>query len=312
MAKYVFGVDVGGTTVKMGLFTVEGELLDKWEIKTRTEDGGKNVLPDIAASIKEVIDNKKLAKEDVEGVGIGVPGPVKEDGTVLKCVNLGWGILNVEDELEKLVGYPVKAGNDANVAALGEMWQGGGKGHSNLVMVTLGTGVGGGIIVDGKVVAGFNGAGGEIGHITVNNDEIEACNCGQYGCLEQYTSATGIVRLAKRKLAKSSEETSIREIPNLTAKDVFDAAKAGDAIAIGLVDEVCEILGSTLSNIACVVNPEIIVIGGGVSKAGDILLDNIKKHFVETAFMACRDTKFALAGLGNDAGMYGCVEMLLD
>lgn len=179
-------------------------------------------------------------------------------------------------------------------------------------MVTLGTGVGGGIIVDGKVVAGFNGAGGEIGHITVNNDEIEACNCGQYGCLEQYTSATGIVRLAKRKLAKSTEETSIREIPNLTAKDVFDAAKAGDAIAIGLVDEVCEILGSTLSNIACVVNPEIIVIGGGVSKAGDILLDNIKKHFVETSFMACRDTKFALAGLGNDAGMYGCVEMLLD
>ena len=156
MAKYVFGVDVGGTTVKMGLFTVEGELLDKWEIKTRTEDGGKNVLPDIADSIKEVIESKKLAKEDVEGVGIGVPGPVKEDGTVLKCVNLGWGILNVEDELEKLVGYPVKAGNDANVAALGEMWQGGGKGHSNLVMVTLGTGVGGGIILNGKMLFGVN------------------------------------------------------------------------------------------------------------------------------------------------------------
>jgi len=167
MAKYVFGVDVGGTTVKMGLFTVEGELLDKWEIKTRTEDGGKNVLPDIADSIKEVIESKKLAKEDVEGVGIGVPGPVKEDGTVLKCVNLGWGILNVEDELEKLVGYPVKAGNDANVAALGEMWQGGGKGHSNLVMVTLGTGVGGGIILNGKMLFGVNGAGGGVEQISL-------------------------------------------------------------------------------------------------------------------------------------------------
>ena len=248
----------------------------------------------------------------MQGIGIGVPGPVDSQGVVHRCVNLGWGVVNVAEELGNLTGLTIKVGNDANVAALGEMWQGVAKGSKDVIMVTLGTGVGGGIIVDGKVVAGFNGAGGEIGHITVNHDEIEACNCGQYGCLEQYTSATGIVRLAKRKLAKSTEETSIREIPNLTAKDVFDAAKAGDTIAIGLVDEVCVILGSTLSNIACVVNPEIIVIGGGVSKAGDILLDNIKKHFVETAFMACRDTKFALAGLGNDAGMYGCVEMLLD
>ena len=312
MAKYVFGVDVGGTTVKMGLFTVEGELLDKWEIKTRTEDGGKNVLPDIADSIKEVIESKKLAKEDVEGVGIGVPGPVKEDGTVLKCVNLGWGILNVEDELEKLIGYPVKAGNDANVAALGEMWQGAAKGCKDVIMVTLGTGVGGGIIVDGKVVAGFNGAGGEIGHITVNHDEIEACNCGQYGCLEQYTSATGIVRVAKRKLAKTNDETSLRNFPELTAKDVFDEAKSGDAVALGLVDEVCGILGSTLSNIACVVDPEVVVIGGGVSKAGSILIESIQKHFVETSFLACRNTKFVPAGLGNDAGMYGCVQMLLD
>lgn len=165
---------------------------------------------------------------------------------------------------------------------------------------------------DGKVVAGFNGAGGEIGHITVNHDEIEACNCGQYGCLEQYTSATGIVRVAKRKLAKTNDETSLRKFPELTAKDVFDEAKSGDAVALGLVDEVCGILGSTLSNIACVVDPEVVVIGGGVSKAGSILIESIQKHFVETSFHACRNTKFVPAGLGNDAGMYGCVQMLLD
>jgi glucokinase len=267
MAKYVFGVDVGGTTVKMGLFTVEGELLDKWEIKTRTEDGGKNVLPDIADSIKEVIESKKLAKEDVEGVGIGVPGPVKEDGTVLKCVNLGWGILNVEDELEKLVGYPVKAGNDANVAALGEMWQGGGKGHSNLVMVTLGTGVGGGIILNGKMLFGVNGAGGEIGHICVDDSETETCGCGNKGCLEQYTSATGVVRLAGRAMAASDKKSTLRELEAVTAKDVFDAAKAGDELALEIVDTQARILGRALAQIACVVDPEIFVIGGGVSNA---------------------------------------------
>ena len=211
-----------------------------------------------------------------------------------------------------LTGLNVKVGNDANVAALGEMWQGGAKGCKDVIMVTLGTGVGGGIIVDGKIVAGFNGAGGEIGHITVNNDEIEACNCGQYGCLEQYTSATGIVRVAKRKLAKTASTTALTKYEPLTAKDIFDEAKAGDEIALSLVEEVCGILGSALSNMACVVNPEVIVIGGGVSKAGSILIDCIQKHFVETSFFACRDTKFALASLGNDAGMYGCVQMLLE
>ena len=179
-------------------------------------------------------------------------------------------------------------------------------------MVTLGTGVGGGIIVDGKVIAGANGAGGEIGHITVNNDEIEACNCGQYGCLEQYTSATGIVRMAKRKLAKTDEETSLRAVEELSAKTIFDEAKKGDKIAGELVEELGKILGGTLSNIAAVTNPEVIVIGGGVSKAGQILIDTIHKHFTESVFHACKDTRFALAGLGNDAGMYGCVKMLLD
>jgi glucokinase len=312
MKKYAFGVDIGGTTCKIGFFETSGKLLDKWEIKTNTANNGESILSDVAQAVDNKLAQEGIRKDEVQGVGIGVPGPVKSNGVVNRCVNLGWGIVDVAEELGSLTGLTVKVGNDANVAALGEMWQGGAKGCKDVIMVTLGTGVGGGIIVDGKIVAGFNGAGGEIGHITVNNDEIEACNCGQYGCLEQYTSATGIVRVAKRKLAKTSDTTSLTKFENLTAKDVFDEAKAGDAIALGLVDEVCKILGAALSNMACVVNPEVIVIGGGVSKAGDILIDTIKKHYMETSFFACRDTRFALAGLGNDAGMYGCVQMLLD
>lgn len=312
MKKYAFGVDIGGTTCKIGFFETSGKLL----INGRLRQTPRTTARASSRMWRQAVDNKLaqegISREEVQGIGIGVPGPVKSNGVVNRCVNLGWGVVNVEEGLESLTGLKVKAGNDANVAALGEMWQGGARGSRDVVMVTLGTGVGGGIIVDGKVVAGFNGAGGEIGHITVNNDEIEACNCGQYGCLEQYTSATGIVRVAKRKLDKTSDETSLRGIENLTAKDVFDAAKAGDKVALGLVDEVCQILGATLSNIACVVNPEIIVIGGGVSKAGDILIETIQKHFVESSFHACRDTKFALASLGNDAGMYGCVQLLLE
>lgn len=312
MKKYGFGVDVGGTTIKMGFFETSGKLIDKWEIKTDISNGGENILSDIAKAIDNKLAQEGISKNDVQGVGVGVPGPVNSKGIVLKCVNLGWGVFNVEEELASLTGLKVKAGNDANVAALGEMWQGAGKGSEDMVMVTLGTGVGGGIIVDGKVIAGANGAGGEIGHITVNDDEIEACNCGQYGCLEQYTSATGIVRMAKRKLAKTDEETSLRSVEELSAKIIFDEAKKGDKIAGELVEELGKILGSTLSNIAAVTNPEVIVIGGGVSKAGQILIDTIHKHFTESVFHACKDTRFVLAGLGNDAGMYGCVKMLLD
>ncbi len=312
MKKYGFGVDVGGTTIKMGFFETSGALLDKWEIKTNKENNGESILSDIAKAVDNKLAQEGISKSEVQGIGIGVPGPVRRDGVVNVCVNLGWGVIDVTTELGNLTGLPIKAGNDANVAALGEMWQGGAKGCKDVIVVTLGTGVGGGIIVDGKIVAGHDGAGGEIGHITVNNDEIEPCNCGQYGCLEQYTSATGIVRMAKRKLAKSSAETSLRSFKELTAKDIFDEAKAGDAIAGELVDEVGSILGSALSNMACVVNPEIIVIGGGVSKAGNILIDTIQKHFVETSFHACRNTKFALASLGNDAGIYGCMQMILD
>ena len=312
MKKYGFGVDIGGTTIKMGFFETSGKLIDKWEIKTNTENKGESILSDVAQAIDNKLAQEGISKDDVQGIGIGVPGPVTSDGVVHRCVNLGWGVKSVADELASLTGLNVQVGNDANVAALGEMWKGAAEGSKDVIVVTLGTGVGGGIIVDGKIVNGATGAGGEIGHITVNDDEIEPCNCGQYGCLEQYASATGIVRMAKRKLAKSAETTTLRDIEDLSAKAIFDEAKAGDEIAKGLVDELGKILGSALSNMACVVNPEVIVIGGGVSKAGQILIDVIKKHFVETSFHACRDANFVLAVLGNDAGIYGCVQMILD
>lgn len=312
MKKYGFGIDVGGTSVKVGFFETNGKLLDKWEIKTNTTNGGEAILPDIANTIKAKLDKESVPTDEVQGVGIGVPGPVLSNGIVTRCVNLGWGKVDVAGVLSELTGLAVKVGNDANVAALGEMWQGGAKGSRDVVMVTLGTGVGGGIIVDGKIVAGATGAGGEIGHIIVNKQEEEACNCGQHGCLEQYASATGVVRMAKRKLAKTTEETSLRKLENLTAKDVFDEAKAGDKVALDIVDEVCEILGKALGKIACVVNPEVFVIGGGVSKAGQILIDTIKKYYMPNTFTSCRDARFELASLGNDAGMYGCMCLVLD
>ena len=313
MKKYAFGVDIGGTTVKMGLFITTGELLEMWEIPTRTENNGEAILADIADEVKKKMDEKKITADQVEGLGMGVPGPVGPDGTVLKCVNLGWGIFNVEEKMGEMTGLKVKAGNDANVAALGEMWQGGGKGYQDIVMVTLGTGVGGGIIIGGRILAGINGAAGEIGHIPMKEGETETCGCGKKGCLEQYASASGIARTANRRLAEDVEiSTSLRGLGEVTSKDIFDAAKSGDEFALSLVDEVGQLLGKALASIACVVNPEAFVIGGGMSKAGDILIDAIKRYYIAYAFHAERETEFKLAELGNNAGMFGGVKMVLE
>lgn len=312
MKRYGFGVDIGGTTCKLGLFETTGALLDKWEIPTNTANEGASILDDVAASVEAKMKEKGIDKSDVAGVGVGVPGPVDNAGVVHKCVNLGWGQFNVEEALSEKCGMKVKAGNDANVAALGEMWQGGGKGHSNVVMITLGTGVGGGIIIDGKIVAGSHGAGGEIGHIMMEENETDACGCGKKGCLEQYASATGIVRMTKKLLEADDRASSLRQFADVTAKDIFDEAKAGDVLALEAVDALGKMLGTAMANIACVADPEVFVIGGGVSRAGDILTDVIKKYFTERAFHACRSTEIALASLGNDAGMYGCVQMLLE
>lgn len=310
MAKTIFGVDLGGTTVKLGYFDMDGNVLDKWEIPTRKEDNGSLILPDIAKAILDKMKEKGLEKEDVVGVGIGVPGPVNDEGVIFMAANLGWGIMNINEELSKLTGLPVKAGNDANVAALGEMWKGGGQGHKNLVAVTLGTGVGGGIIVNGQLLAGATGAGGEIGHIHVEDAETDVCGCGNKGCLEQYSSATGVVRLANRALAASDKDSVLRN-GEVSAKTVFDAVKAGDALAIEIAEKFGEYLGKGLASIAGVVNPEIFVIGGGVSKAGPVLLDYIKKYYTPYVFHGSRDALFALATLGNDAGIYGAAKLIL-
>ena len=311
MAKYSFGVDVGGTTIKMGLFDLEGNVLDKWEIVTRTENGGVNVLPDIAEAVKGKMSEMVIPKEDVVGVGIGVPGPVDAKGVVHKCVNLGWGVLNINEELGKLLDLPVKGGNDANVAALGEMWKGGGQGFESIVVVTLGTGVGGGIIMDGKMLTGAKGAAGEIGHIHVDDEETETCGCGNQGCLEQYASATGVVRLANRTLSKTPKATCLKA-GEFSAKDIWDTVKAGDEVAIEVAEQFGEYLGKGLASIACVVNPEAFVIGGGVSKAGDVLLEYIRKNYTPYVFHASRDVQFTLATLGNDAGIYGAAKLVLD
>lgn len=313
MKKYAFGVDIGGTTIKMGLFETSGNLLEMWEIPTRTENDGKYILGDISEAVYEKLGEKGISRLDVQGIGLGVPGPVSSDGTVFKCVNLGWGVFNVACELSELTGLNVKAGNDANVAALGEMWQGGGKGCKNMVMVTLGTGVGGGVIIDGHILSGQNGAAGEIGHLPMRDDETEKCGCGKQGCLEQYASATGIVRMARRYLEVHPDmESVLKEKMDLTAKEICDAAREGDNTALHIVDETARMLGKGLAAIACVINPEVFVIGGGMAKAGEILLDAIERHYQKYAFHASRETKFCLASLGNEAGIYGGVKLTME
>lgn len=311
MSKYAFGVDVGGTTVKLGLFDGEGTLLDKWEIPTVTENQGEAILPDVAKSITAKMEEKGLAEADVAGIGIGVPGPVDRNGLLVgRAVNLGWDSLDIPKALQAYIKVPVKAANDANIAAFGELWQGGGRGYENMVAVTLGTGVGGGIIVDGRLLAGATGAGGEIGHLHLQDGEAESCNCRNKGCLEQYASATGIVRLAKRRLAEDEKPSTLRQ-GEITAKAVFDAVKAGDGVAIEIAERFGDYLGKGLAIVSAVVNPEVFVIGGGVSKAGEILLTFVEPCFQKYAFPQCRGAKFVLARLGNDAGIYGAAALVL-
>ena len=309
MDKYCFAADIGGTTIKMGLFSPDGDIVNKWEIPTNREDNGSHILKDIADAVKKEMEARKLSKDDVLGIGVGAPGPVDKDGVIHKAVNLGWGVLNISEELSALTGMTVKAGNDANVAALGEMWKGGGEGFNDLVVVTLGTGVGGGVIIDGKIVTGCMGAGGEIGHIHVEDDEDDSCGCGNKGCLEQYASATGIVRLAEKKL-KTSDKDSVLRTQEVNAKTVFDAVKASDPLAMEIAEEFGEYLGKGLANIACVTNPEVFVIGGGVSKAGPVIIDYVEKYYKKFVFHASRDARFKLATLGNDAGICGAARLL--
>lgn len=314
MSKYVFGVDIGGTTVKIGLFDEEGNLLDKWEIPTRRENEGKAILPDVAESLLGKMKEKGISEPELLGIGVDVPGTVDEKGTLVGgAVNIrGWENINIPQAIRAYINVPVKAANDANAAAFGEMWKGGGRGYKNMVAVTLGTGVGGGIIVNGSILTGATGSGGEIGHIHIEDNETEECGCRNKGCLEQYASATGIVRLAKRRLAKDEEPSVLRDGEEpLSAKSVFDAVKAGDKVAVEIAEQFGEYLGKGLAAVAGVVNPEIFVIGGGVSKAGEILLSFVEPPFHKYVYAQCSGAKFALAELGNDAGIYGAAGMVL-
>ncbi len=308
LMKYIFGVDIGGTTIKMGLFEATGKLLKKWEIVTDTYDEGKNILKDIAKSIHMCITSRNIKRQQVIGIGMGVPGPIKSNGVCPSCANLGWKDENVKAKMAALSGIRTVVANDANTAALGESFVGGGA--KNMVLITLGTGVGAGVIVDGKIVPGFNGAGGEVGHILVNPEETKPCGCGKMGHLEQYASASAIVRIAKAELEGYEGESLLKDVSDMTAKDIFKAARKGDEFAISIVETIGRHLGRTLSILAVILDPEMFVLGGGMSNAGDMLLETVIRHYKEYAFASCENTQITLATLGNDAGIYGAYSLV--
>lgn len=308
----ILGIDIGGTSIKMGCFTAAGERLDEWAIPTRTAAGGSRILPDIAASIEAYCRQHGLGPSAIAGAGIGVPGPVDAAGIVDGAVNLGWGRCDPGAAFTAATGIPAAVGNDANVAALGECWQGAGRGSQSLVMLTLGTGIGGGVVMNGQLVPGCHGAAGEIGHFPVNPAEPERCGCGKYGCLEQYASATGIVRLAEEALTADPHRATRLRAGALSAKTIFEAAKADDALALALVERVCMLLGQAMATIAGVVDPEVFVIGGGMANAGEFLRGRIERAYRQLAFAASRDTPILLARLGNDAGIVGAARLALE
>lgn len=306
MEKYIFGIDIGGTSVKIGLFNLEGNILKKWDITTNIENNGKNILNDIYKSIVSQIPNL----QEVRGYGFGVPGPVV-NSIITKCVNLGWETYDLVSIFSKLVNNNnIIVKNDANVAALGETISGAAIGFKNSVMITLGTGVGGGIIVDGKIVDGAFGAAGEIGHLHVVKDNGRLCNCGNHGCLETVASATGIKNLYTDLANASNINSILRDKKNLSAKIIIDEAKKGDLIAEVAVEKVAYYIGHACSVLSIVTNPDIIIIGGGVSKAGTYILDKIEHNFRKFMFEPVKSTKIVLAILGNDAGIYGAASLV--
>ena len=306
-----FGIDIGGTTVKLGLLSMEGRLLFRTELPTRRESTPEGLLRDVKAALLSVLKEQGLSAAQVRGIGIAAPGPLGADGVLHKAANIGWGEVRLAEEAERILGFsPVFAANDANAAALGEAFFGAGRGAESMVMVTLGTGIGGGIILNGRILTGTGGTAGEIGHMTIDPYETECCGCGKKGCLEQYASATGMVRMAKRFLAEDDTPSVLRGKDPLTARDICEAAKAGDAPALRTLDFVCDRLGTALANVCNVVDPELFVIGGGVAKAGGFLLERIRESYSRQAFPHCRNRAFASAELGNDAGLMGAAAMV--
>ncbi|WP_338471979.1 ROK family glucokinase [Niallia sp. XMNu-256] len=305
--KWIVGIDIGGTTIKIAFISCIGEIIDKWEIPTNKNESGNKIPNEIARSIEIKLEQHGQTKDQLLGAGAGAPGPINDnDGSVYVGVNIGWKNFPLKEELQKELTLPVIVDNDANVAALGEMWKGAGEGAKDMVCITLGTGVGGGVIANGNILHGVNGAAGEIGHMTAVVEDGAPCNCGKFGCLETVASATGIVRLANEYLEMHEIPSVLRDIVPLTSKAIFDHAAAGDALAQRIVEKVAFYLGVSIANVANVTNPEKIVIGGGVSKAGKTLLDPIMKQFRRFAFpRVVQGADLALAMLGNDAGVIG-------
>ncbi|HEM3671300.1 ROK family glucokinase [Streptococcus parasuis] len=318
MSKKIIGIDLGGTSVKLAILTTVGEIQEKWSIKTNILDEGSHIVPDIIDSIKHRFETYGLTKEDFLGVGMGSPGVVdSEAGTVIGAYNLNWKTLQlVKDQFESALGLPFFIDNDANVAALGEQWVGAGNNNPNVVFMTLGTGVGGGVIAAGNLIRGVKGAGGELGHITVDFDAPFACTCGKKGCLETVASATGIVNLTRRYAEEYAGDAKLKQLiddgEEVTAKDVFDLAKDGDDLALIVYRHFSNYLGVACANIAAVLNPAYIVLGGGVSAAGEFLLDGVRNVFAENSFPQIKEsTQIVLATRGNDAGVLGAASLVL-
>ena len=311
----IFGIDIGGNAVKYGLFDDGGRLLESWQTVTDRMDGGANIVAEAGLAVREKCAERGISAADIAGIGVGVPGTALPDGRVVRCVNLGWNeTRNVAGELELATGAPVRVGNDANLAALGEQFAGAARGADDALMLTLGTGIGAGIISGGRLLTGAFSAAGEVGHIHVNDEETERCNCGAAGCLEQYCTVTGFVRVARRLLETFSTASPLREMqdgPGFTVRDLFDLAKDGDQIASLAVDIGCGYLGRAAAICANILNPEVIVVGGGISAAGGIILERMRPDFERYAFPDCRGARLVLAELGNDAGIIGAARLIM-
>jgi len=311
--RIYIGVDLGGTTIKTGICDENGALLRTYEGPTGLEHGAEAVLERIAEYVRTLVRESGFEWDQVAGIGAGIAGFMDiPAGFVKLSPNLGWRNVPVKTILEQKLGKTVKIDNDANVAALGEAWSGAGAGIPNVVCYTLGTGVGGGIIINGRIYQGFSGMAGELGHMAVVADlEAIGCGCGKTGCLETVSSATGIIRMAKDAVERG-DQTSLASVAEITAKDVFDAAKAGDGVAMRIIQRAAYYLGKSMALVAVVVNPQRFIVGGGVSRAGDILFDAIRENFRKFAPESAQDgVDIVPAKLGNDAGVVGAAGLNL-
>lgn len=310
--RYGFGIYIGSSRIFLAYFEETGRLLEKWSIPTPPKHSSNQVLEDIAREIEDYMSRNGIFEDDVLGIGVGLPGPVNSSGTVNKCVNLGWGMFNIDRALSGLTGMPVAATNVANAAAVGESWQGSGKGRKNVFFVAMNTGVGGALIMDGKLASGAHGGAGEVGHMTVNRKETEACTCGKFGCLEQYCSPTGVVRMAKQAMAGSKTPSVLRSKRELVFTDVFSAAAKGDRLAAEVKEEFCACFGQAIANVCAVTNPDTVILGGQLPDCGKAVVEGILRYFGKFVFHANREVQFETARLGVDAPLYGAFKLVLD